>query len=68
MSRKLLRKPSRDYIIYVNVEKQGCLRRLALQSDVPKFAHSLNMRHKSGVVYHSIWQTTYSPYKTGVSI
>ena len=44
------------------------IRRLALQSIVPKFAHSFNMRHKSGVVYHSIWQTTYSPYKTGVSI
>ena len=24
-----------------------------VQSIVPKFAHSLNMRHKSGVVYHS---------------
>lgn len=36
-SANILRKPARDYIIYVNVGKQGFLRRLALQSIVPKF-------------------------------
>ena len=65
MLNKQQRKPVRDYIINVNVGKQGCLRKLAQQFIVPKSVHSLNMRHKSGLVCHSIWQTTYSPYKNG---
>ena len=48
MLNKQQRTPVRDYIIYVNAGKQGCLRKLAQQFIVPKSVHSLNMRHKSG--------------------